>query len=87
MSAQSRRGFLRTTSLAGLASALSPYWFAPTSLSAPFRSPNERPVLGCIGTGDRWDSVGPAAMDFADCVAVCDVDREHVEGHSDESPE
>src|SRR5207237_9630106 len=29
--------------------------------------------------GDRGDSVGPAAMNFADCVAVCDVDANHAE--------
>jgi len=31
-------------------------------MAAPFRSPNDRPVLGCIGTGDRWNAVGPQAM-------------------------
>lgn len=74
-----RRSFLKQASLAGLASASLPYWFAPSSMANPFRSPNARPVLGCIGTGDRWDSVGPAAMNFSDCVAVCDVDTAHVE--------
>jgi predicted dehydrogenase len=48
-------------------------------MAAPFRSPNDRPVLGCIGTGDRWNAVGPQAMNFSDCAAVCDVDRNHVE--------
>ncbi|MFN9220601.1 MAG: Gfo/Idh/MocA family protein, partial [Planctomyces sp.] len=33
----------------------------------------------CIGTGDRWNAVGPQAMNFSDCAAVCDVDRNHVE--------
>ena len=33
--------------------------------------------LGCIGTGDRWKADGPAAMKFATCVAVCDVDASH----------
>ena len=28
-----------------------------------------RPFLGCIGVGDRWNAVGPQAMNFADCVA------------------
>lgn len=40
-------------------------------------SKNDRPVLGCIGTGSRWGAVGPGAMNFADCVAVCDVDANH----------
>ena len=79
MSANSRRGFLKTASLAGLASATSPYWFAPSSMAAPFRSANDRPVLGCIGTGDQWNAVGPSAMKFADCAAVCDVDVANVE--------
>ncbi len=74
-----RRSFLKQASLAGIASASLPYWFAPSSMANPFRSPNARPVLGCIGTGDRWDAVGPAAMNFSDCVAVCDVDAAHVE--------
>ncbi len=79
MANQSRRGFLKYSSLAGLATAAAPYWFAPSSFATPFRSANERPVLGCIGTGDRWNAVGPNAMAFADCAAVCDVDKSHVE--------
>ena len=77
---QTRRGFVKSASLAALASAASPYWFAPSSLAAPFRSPNERPILGCIGTGSRWGAVGPAAMNFSDCAAVCDVDANHAGG-------
>jgi hypothetical protein len=79
MSSTSRRQFLQSASLAGIASASLPYWFSPESMAASFRSPNERPVLGCIGTGDRWNAVGPNAMKFADCAAVCDVDVAHVE--------
>ena len=37
----------------------------------------DRLRVGCIGTGSRWDGVGPNAMEFADCVAVCDVDGRH----------
>jgi predicted dehydrogenase len=72
-----RRGLLKSASAASAAVAFVPWWFAPSSRAASFRSPNERPVLGCIGTGDRWNSVGPAAMNFSDCAAVCDVDAEH----------
>ncbi|MEY3459992.1 MAG: Inositol 2-dehydrogenase, partial [Planctomycetota bacterium] len=73
----SRRDVIRSSSLAAIASATAPYWFAPSSRAAAFKSPNERPVLGCIGTGDRWNAVGPAAMNFSDCAAVCDVDADH----------
>jgi predicted dehydrogenase len=34
-------------------------------------------ATAAIGTGDRWNAVGPQAMNFADCVAVCDVDANH----------
>ena len=46
-------------------------------------SKQDRPILGCIGVGDRWNAVGPQAMNFSDCVAVCDVDvnmREKAKG-------
>ena len=79
MAIRSRREFLKQASLAGLATAAAPYWFAPSSFASPFRSPNARPILGCIGTGDRWNAVGPNAMAFSDCAAVCDVDQAHVE--------
>ncbi|MFO0424942.1 MAG: Gfo/Idh/MocA family protein, partial [Planctomyces sp.] len=75
----SRRSFLKNSSLAALAAGASPYWFAPSSMAAPFRSANDRPVLGCIGTGDRWNGVGPNAMAFSECAAVCDVDSAHME--------
>ena len=74
---QTRRGFVKSASLATLATASSPYWFAPSSMAKTFRSPNERAILGCIGTGSRWGAVGPAAMNFSDCAAVCDVDSNH----------
>ena len=78
-SRHSRRDFLKTSTLAAAAGAM-PYWFSPGSLSARAAdSPNERLIAGCIGTGSRWDSVGPAAMEFADVIAVCDVDAKHAE--------
>jgi len=74
-----RREFLQT-STAALAGATLPYWFtAESSRALGFQSVNERPVLGCIGTGDRWNAVGPNALQLSDCVAVCDVDKAHVE--------
>src|SRR5438445_3281355 len=75
----SRRRFL-ATSAAATAAASVPYFSCEQPLiaqDAKTESKNDRPILGCIGTGDRWDAVGPQAMNFADCVAVCDVDSEH----------
>ena len=73
---QTRRSFLQTTAAAATASM--PYWFTsaqPETLG--YSSASERPVLGCIGTGSRWNGVGPAALNFSVCAAVCDVDANH----------
>ena len=38
------------------------------------------PVIGCIGTGDRWrGAIGPQIRKHGDIVAVCDVDKNHCE--------
>jgi predicted dehydrogenase len=74
----SRRRFLRSSAAAAATAAGVPYFLSSRrSLAAEFRSPNDRPVVGCIGTGDRWKAIGPQAMRFGDCVAVCDVDADH----------
>ena len=73
---QQRRDFLKTSTAAALTAGTMPYWFTSAS-SFAYKSANERPMLGCIGTGSRWNSVGLQAMKFADCVAVCDVDADH----------
>ncbi|MCH5374876.1 MAG: twin-arginine translocation signal domain-containing protein, partial [Planctomycetes bacterium] len=82
MTHTTRRDFLKTTTAAAAAASL-PYWFTTESARAAYQSPNERPVLGCIGTGSRWGAVGPNAMEFADCVAVCDVDALHLDAGRD----
>jgi predicted dehydrogenase len=74
----SRRNFLKAG--AAVTAASVPYftWSSPLiAQDAANTSKNDRPILGCIGTGDRWNAVGPQAMNFADCVAVCDVDSNH----------
>jgi predicted dehydrogenase len=77
-SKSSRRDFLKTTTAAA-AGAMLPYWYTSQSSRAfGYQSANERPILGCIGTGDRWKADGPAAMRFSNCVAVCDVDADHM---------
>ncbi len=73
-----RRDFLKST--AALAGATMPYWFTTTQNRALGHSlVNGRPVLGCIGTGDRWHQVVGGALNHSDGVAVCDVDRKHME--------
>ncbi|MGE5194706.1 MAG: Gfo/Idh/MocA family oxidoreductase [Deltaproteobacteria bacterium] len=72
----SRREFLKTSSLAALAGASLPYWFtAEGSRALGFFAANERPVVGCIGVGDRWrGGIRQGLMQFGDIAAVCDVD-------------
>jgi predicted dehydrogenase len=77
MTQQTRRSFLKTSVAAGAAGTM-PYWFTSAQPEAfGYQSASERPVVGCIGTGSRWGSVGPASFNFADCAAVCDVDANH----------
>jgi predicted dehydrogenase len=73
-----RRDFLKTT--AALAGATMPYWVTSTQNRALGHTlVADRHVLGCIGTGDRWNQVVTGALNHSDCVAVCDVDRSHME--------
>lgn len=76
--ASNRRDFVKTTGTVGATALTMPYWFSSPSAFAQSTSANERPTVGCIGTGSRWNSVGPSAFKFADCVALCDVDSNHL---------
>jgi predicted dehydrogenase len=74
MSSLSRRRFVQA---AAATAAAVPYFSFTSPImaqDAKTTSKSDRRVLGCIGVGDRWNAVGPQAMNFADCVAVCDVD-------------
>ncbi len=74
---QNRRVFLQTAAAAG-AATLTPYWFT-SARGAEEASKNDRHVIGCIGTGDRWRSaIGPHIKPYGDIVAVCDVDKNHL---------
>jgi predicted dehydrogenase len=78
----SRRTFLKTAAGAAAAGVAVPYFLTGRKIvadEAKAVAKNDRPILGCIGTGDRWKAVGPQAMNFGDVAAVCDVDREHAE--------
>jgi predicted dehydrogenase len=79
---RTRRDFLKATTGAAAAAATVPYFLTGRTViadDAKAESKNDRPLVGCIGTGDRWGAVGPQAMRFGDVVAVCDVDRAHAE--------
>jgi predicted dehydrogenase len=82
MARRNRRQFLRTISGTAATAVAAPYFLTGAkgiADDAKAESKNDRPLVGCIGTGDRWRAVGPSAMKFGDVVAVCDVDRAHAE--------
>jgi predicted dehydrogenase len=72
-----RRQFFKGSAAAMAAAGLPAWMITDRAEASRFDSPNERPIVGCIGTGDRWGAIGPAAMNFGDVVAVCDVDFSH----------
>jgi len=78
-----RREFLKTSAVAAAVGGV-PFWFPVRSAQAfNFKSSSERPIVGCIGTGDRWGihrkdlgGLGRNTLKYGDCVAVCDVDAD-----------
>lgn len=78
----SRRSFLRTCVTTAAASGL-PFWFVQRELAAattPRRllSPNDRPAVALVGCGGMGRGDAKNASRFADIVALCDVDENHV---------
>jgi predicted dehydrogenase len=78
-----RRQLLKGISAFAAVSAL-PSWYAEEVLAqdapAAPRSPNDVPTFALIGCGGRGRGDAHDAQKFGRIVAVCDVDRSHVEG-------
>lgn len=74
----SRRQFLATT--AGLAAAGSTLPYIPwTQKAFANQSANDRPRIGCIGVGSMGSGDAEGHAQFGDILAVCDVDKKHLE--------
>ncbi len=79
----SRRSFLKTSSLIAASTGL-PLWFVERDLAeaqstpAP-RSANDRPRIALIGCGGQGRGDVSYARNYADVIAVCDVDASHAE--------
>jgi predicted dehydrogenase len=73
---QSRRDFLRASAVLA---AGTPYWFSSKSEASDNQAKNDRPLVGCIGTGDRWKGLYKGILPHGDIVAVADVDSKHAE--------
>jgi predicted dehydrogenase len=75
---QRRRDFLKKSLAMAVAGGVAPYF--PWSAKALAKdTASDRPTLGLIGTGSRCGQTGPELAQFADIVAVCDVDSLHVD--------
>lgn len=72
-----RRHFLQHSSVATAATVIPYYaWNAPTFANL---AKNDRPRVGCIGTGSMGTGDAQDHANFGDILAVCDVDRNHAE--------
>ncbi len=76
---ESRRTFVKKSVLAATIGGTIPY-FPWTNRAFANTSANDRPNIGCIGMGGLATSTdGPQHAQFADIVAVCDVDTSRAE--------
>ncbi len=81
-----RRRFLQTSAAAAAAGLTVPYWFTgQRAVAVENQEKNDRPLVGCIGTGSRWDGLYKGILPHGDIVAVCDVDRKHAETGKEKS--
>ena len=75
MPINTRRDFFKSAALAGTAAVFVPYFSPQKAFSA--KSPNDRFVIGCIGTGNMGMGDAREHVRYGDIVAVCDVDETH----------
>jgi len=76
MQSTSRREFLHA--LAAVSAAVG-FSSSDRTMAQESKSPNARPRVGSIGLGGMGRGDANAAKHFGDLVALCDVDRQHVE--------
>jgi predicted dehydrogenase len=77
-SSTTRRVFLGKSALAVAGVAATPY-FAWSPSAFANRAANDRPRIGCIGVGSMGTGDAHDHARFGDILAVCDVDRNHME--------
>src|SRR4051812_14302788 len=83
----SRRTFLKSTAAAGV--GMYGFWVAgrPTwADELATKSPNERVAVACVGVGGKGDGDSTQAGQFADVVAICDVDEHRLAKKAAEFP-
>ncbi len=82
MSRTTRRQFLQNTSAVSAAG----YFVSAGATSALSRSANEKLNVACIGVGGKGGSDSSNAAKFGNVIAICDVDRNTMDGKA-KSPE
>lgn len=75
---RSRRAFLKTSAAVSASGAVLPY-FSWTEKAFANQEKNDRPQIGCIGVGSMGTGDAHGHSNFGDIVAVCDVDKGHLE--------
>ena len=75
MSIKNRRMFIQKTSVLGAG-----YFVAAGSSTAMSQSANEKLNVACIGVGGKGGSDSANAAKFGNVIAICDVDRDRLEG-------
>ncbi|MFM2094650.1 MAG: Inositol 2-dehydrogenase/D-chiro-inositol 3-dehydrogenase [Planctomycetota bacterium] len=75
MAKRTRREFIETASVIGAG-----YFVAAGTRTALSQSPNEKLNVACIGVGGKGGSDSDNAAQFGNVVAICDVDRNTLEG-------
>lgn len=85
----SRRLFIRRCAATAAATGL-PLWFVQRQFAhgqepaAAITSPNARPQVALIGCGGMGTVDAKDALRFADIIAICDVDQNHLQRASEE---
>ena len=72
-----RRDALKSTTIAAAATATAAFPWSRAAYAN--QSPNERPIIGCIGLGGMGKGDARGHTKFGDIVALCDVDEKHAE--------
>jgi predicted dehydrogenase len=70
-----RRSFIQASAAAGLG-----YWVAGGLQAQESTSPNEQIQVGCVGVGGKGDSDVRDASEFGKIYALCDVDKDTLDG-------
>lgn len=86
-SQQNRREFLKTSAIIGAtAFVVGRGAWADETNPNPSKSPNERAAIACIGVGGKGASDSTHVAEFADVIAMVDIDDNHLDKKQKEFP-